>query len=630
MSPQLIHKRNKLKSSAPRFHPILPSAFSTLRSPFSVGTKDGRNPQWQFILCLLFLLFSSSHVLSQPRAEPEDTLLFREGEVFLSKGETEKALWRFKTLITEFPKSPLMNEARFRMGICYTRLKRPKDAIRTLNELFSTFLSPSRMIQVLTLLGDNYLESKDPIQALHWYGKGLLVRGQPQDEVKRKIRSIIDTYDQEEDLLQIESLYRGAYGGGYAKLKLAQMAKGRGNEALAKRIFSEWEQEYRWADYGPQAKELREALQLPEKLIHSIGVILPLSGDYQSYGERVLQGIQLALKETESQRKNPPIQLVVRDSKGNPSEAERAVEELVTKEEVVAIIGPLLSITAEKAAKKAQQLKVPLLTLSQKELPPERGDYVFQNSLSPADQIQALLTYTLKEMWLRTFAIFYPNSSYGSTYKNIFVQEVARGGGKVVGAVAYSEDQTDFGKEIKGFFKLKPIQVENSRKGIEEEYKAHLMVDALFIPDTYDRAGMILSQMAYYDVAGVTFLGTNAWNHPDLLSIARKSAEGSVFVDAFFKENTSPLILRFVEGFRKAYQRDPETLEAMSYDGAKLLMDILLSKTISSPSQMKEELLKVQNFKGVSGLKGFAEGGRALRKLSLLKVNKGKIELISN
>jgi ABC-type branched-subunit amino acid transport system substrate-binding protein len=579
-------------------------------------------------LCLLLPLFLLFHVLSQARAEPEDTLLFREGEVFLSRGETEKALWRFKTLTTEFPKSPLFNEARFRMGICYTRLKRPKDAIRTLSELFSTFLSPPRMVQVLTLLGDNYLESKDPLQALQWYGKGLLVHGQPQEELKRKIRSIIDTYEREEDLLQIESLYRGVYGGGYAKFKLAQMAKGRGNDALAKKIFSELEQEYRGMEYGRQAKDLRETLQHPEKPRYLIGVILPLSGDYQPYGERVLQGIQLALRGAEVQSKNASIQLVIRDSKGNPSEAERAVEELATTEKVVAILGPLLATTTEKAARKAQQLKVPLLTLSQRELPADKGDYVFQNSLFPIDQIQALVTYVLKEMWLRTFAIFYPNSPYGSAFKNILTQEVTRGGGKVVGAVAYSEDQTDFGKEIKGFFKIKAIQSEDSRKGTEEEFKAHLFVDVLFIPDTYDRAGIILSQMAYYNVGGVTFLGTNAWNHPDLISTARKSAEGSIFADAFFTGNTSPLVLRFVEGFRKAYQRDPETLDAMSYDGAKFIMDILLSKTISSPSEMKEELLRVQNFKGVSGLKGFAESGRAIRKLSLLKVNKGKIELI--
>jgi ABC-type branched-subunit amino acid transport system substrate-binding protein len=93
-----------------------------------------------------------------------------------------------------------------------------------------------------------------------------------------------------------------------------------------------------------------------------------------------------------------------------------------------------------------------------------------------------------------------------------------------------------------------------------------------------------------FDVSGLTFLGTNAWNGPDLISIAGKSAEGAIFVDAFFKKASSPLVARFVEEFQKAYQREPETLEALSYDGAKLLLEIIRSKGISSPIQMKDEL----------------------------------------
>ena len=53
------------------------------------------------------------------------------------------------------------------------------------------------MVQVFTLLGDNYLELKDRLTALHWYGKGILVPGQPNEELKKKVRSIIDTYDSE-------------------------------------------------------------------------------------------------------------------------------------------------------------------------------------------------------------------------------------------------------------------------------------------------------------------------------------------------------------------------------------------------------------------------------------------------
>ena len=575
------------------------------------------------------MLFAHRPILVYSSQQPEDTLLFREGEILLSKGETEKALWRFKRLITEFPKSSLSNEAKFRMGTCYTQLKRPKEAIQILNELFATFLSPSRMVQVFTLLGDNCLELKEPLNALHWYGKGLLIPKQPQEELKKKVRSIIDTFDTEEELNQIESLYRGAYGGGYAKLKCAQLMKRLGNDLLAKRIFLEWDKEYREVDYESQAKELSESLRLSFKSKYTIGVILPLSGVYQPFGERALQGIQLALKEMEAHGKNPSVSLVIRDSKGNPGEAEKAVEELVTKKKVIAIIGPLLTITVEKAAGKAQQLKVPLLTFSPKEPLYGKGEFVFQNSLTPSDQIQTLVTYATKELELRTFAVFYPNSPYGLHFKTLFAQEVIRRGGKVLGAVVYHEDQTDFSQEIKGFFRIKTTQKEGSGQTKEEEFRLGLSVDGLFIPDTHDRVGLILSQMAYFDVNGLTFLGINAWNGPDLISIAGKSAEGAIFIDAFFKKASSPLVARFVEEFQKAYQRDPETLEALSYDGAKLLFEIIRSKGISSPIQMKDELRKIQNFQGVSGLKGFGEDGKTIRTLSILKVKKGQIEQVS-
>jgi len=575
------------------------------------------------------MLFLQSLAFAQPSSQPDDASLFREGEILLSKDDTEKALWRFKRLITDFPKSPLLNEAKFRMGICYTQLKRSKDAIRILNELLPTFLAPVRMGQVFTLLGDNYFELKDRLNALHWYGKGILVSGQPpgqsHDELKEKVRSIIDTYDSEEELNPIESLYRGAYAGGYAKLKLAQLAKRQGNDALAKKMLIDLEREYRGVDYGPLTKELLESIPLPPKAKYTVGVILPLSGVHQPFGDKVLQGIQLAIKEFESPGKIPLISLSIRDSKGSPWEAEKAVEELATKEKVIAIIGPLLSSTSERAAKKAQQMKVPLLTFSQKET---KGDFLFQNSLTPSDQVQTLVAYATKELNLKTFAIFYPNSPYGLFLKNLFVQEMPRKGGKISGVVVYQEDQTDFSQEIKGFFKIEPVQQSDGKRKKEDEFKSLHSVDGIFIPDTHDRVAMILSQMFFYDVKG-TFLGTNSWNGPGLISTAGKAAEGAIFVDAFFKKDSSPLVAHFVQEFRKTYQRDPEILEALGYDGAKFLKDILQSKLVSSPLQFKEELRQVQNFQGVSGLKGFGEDGKAIRTLSILKVNKGQIEKIS-
>src|SRR4030042_7139575 len=138
--------------------------------------------------------------------------------------------------------------------------------------LFPTFLAPVRMAQVSTLLGNKHLELKDRPSALHWYGKGLLVPGQHNEELKSKVRAIIDTYETEDELNQIESTHRGAYVGGYAKWKLAQIAKRRGNDLLAKKILMELEKEYRGGGDWPQSKELSETISPSGKSKYALGV----------------------------------------------------------------------------------------------------------------------------------------------------------------------------------------------------------------------------------------------------------------------------------------------------------------------------------------------------------------------
>jgi branched-chain amino acid transport system substrate-binding protein len=186
----------------------------------------------------------------------------------------------------------------------------------------------------------------------------------------------------------------------------------------------------------------------------------------------------------------------------------------------------------------------------------------------------------------------------------------------------------DFSQEIKGFFKVRVLSKPDAKRRKEDEYKPLLSVDGIFIPDTHDRVGMILSQMAYYNVKG-TFLGTNSWNGPGLISIGGVAAEGATFVDAFLTKNASTPVARFIEEFRKSFQRDPETLEALSYDGAKLIKEILQSKSVSTPLQLRDELRQVKTFQGVTGLKGFGEDGKSIRALSILTVKKGQIEKIS-
>lgn len=562
----------------------------------------------------------------QALSPSDDRALFAEGEALFAKGEIERALWRFRRLTIDFPGSALYDESRFRMAVCYTRLKRPKDAIRILTDLLSTSLSASRKVEILTLLGDNYLELKEKDSALLWYGKGLLVAKSPPEELKKKLRSLVDTITTEKELNRVASSYRGAYAGGYAKWRLLLMARSRGDEAAVQLLLQELEKEYRSMDYTLEAIRL---LEPRGKSRYTIGVILPLSGPYQPFGERARKAIELAVRHNESKSGAPTILLAIRDSKGLPQEAEKAVEDLVVREKAIAILGPLSSGTVEKAARKAQQLRTPMLTLSQRELKEGRNDFIFQNSITPSTQVRTLVHYAIKELGLKTFAVFYPNSPYGYQYKTLFTQEVSAKGGKIVGALVYQEDQTDFGTEIRTFFKVENLTRYDPRNRKIEEFKPTFSVGGLFIPDSHERAALILSQLDYYEVKEPVFLGTSAWNHSQLLSVAGKAAEGAIFVDAFFKGSRSPEVTRFVDEFRRLYQFDPETLEALAYDGMRFLADVLSSQSFSTPVQLRDEIRRFHPFKGISNLRGFGEGGFPIRPLSILRVKQGRIEQLN-
>src|SRR3989338_2628008 len=96
--------------------------------------------------------------------------------------------------------------------------------------------------------------------------------------------------------------------------------------------------------------------------IARIGVILPLSGKYAAFGEQALKGILLAAGIFETKRQDniqaANVEIIIKDTRDDPIASAKAVEELTLNENVVGIIGPLLTITSTDAAEKAQELKV--------------------------------------------------------------------------------------------------------------------------------------------------------------------------------------------------------------------------------------------------------------------------------
>ncbi|GEM_PF-253717 len=180
-----------------------------------------------------------------------------------------------------------------------------------------------------------------------------------------------------------------------------------------------------------------------------IGCLLPLKGDYALYGEELLNGIELGLDLFNTLDTGVLIELVIRNTNASPEDTVKAIEELIQKERVIAILGPLSQAASAAAAKKAQEHGVPIITFTQKPSIIKEGDWVFRNYLTPDKEVDALVTKAIGEMGMLRFGIFYPDTSYGKYLMNLFWDRVDEMGGEITAVESYKPGDTDFGSGIK-------------------------------------------------------------------------------------------------------------------------------------------------------------------------------------
>ena len=357
-----------------------------------------------------------------------------------------------------------------------------------------------------------------------------------------------------------------------------------------------------------------------------LGVILPLSGKYAQFGEQALKGILLAADIFESsslEGKGVNLEIIIKDTKDDPLTTEKAVEALGADEGVVAIIGPLLSITAMGAAQKAQQLKIPMIALSQRPGLTNTGDYIFRNFLSPLEQARAIANYAMDTLRCKKFAVLYPSSSYGIELANLFKEEVKKGKGDIVAEEQYKEGQTYFGKEVAKLFKIKETEKKEGRRSIRT-FKATVTADALYIPDYFNTIGLIAPHLAYYNIKDIKLLGSNGWNSPKLIELAGKYVEGAVFTDGFFAGSKRETTLQFVNNFKDLYGTAPGIIEAQAYDAARVMIEAMLQSN-GEKEDVRTKLADLKAFPGATGNITFNKDREAVKDMFMFEVKNGQI-----
>jgi ABC-type branched-subunit amino acid transport system substrate-binding protein len=580
--------------------------------------------------------------------------LMKIGIIHALKGDYDDARAAFQNILSSYPTSPFVPDALVEELFTYYQQERYQDVIQLAPDILKNIDSRPHTFRVYALVGDTYMVQGAPIDAIDYYARAQeFASGQEVEAIGEKFREAIAQLDSEDVAILVkhpdDSLPMD-----YLLFQLGL------NYAMEEKYDDSLTVLNQFVELYPGHENIILAQSLIDEIKknaffqrYTIGCLLPLSGPYQTFGFRALKGIELAQAQFSSQSGNPPLNIIIKDTGADPDKTIAALEELY-REQVAAIIGPI--VTSEIAAREAQQMGIPIITLTQKDNIPEIGDKVFRNFITPKMQVQTLSSFSVESLGLFRFAILYPEETYGITFMNLFWDQLLEAGGQVVAVESYKPDQTDFSDSIKklvGLYyeipeDLKPEEEEDldaeeeqegnetleqaadetrkkGARGEDEEDKPQAIVDfdAIFIPDSPGKAGQIVPQLAYYDIKDVYVLGTNLWHSDSLIKIASQYVQGAVMPDGFFAHSPSPRVQKFVQVFEETYQETPDFIEAIVYDTANILFSVVSREQIRYRSEIRDELLNLDNFPGVTGNTRFDENGDAQKKLYLLRV-KGK------
>ncbi|MHC5038324.1 MAG: ABC transporter substrate-binding protein [Planctomycetota bacterium] len=329
-----------------------------------------------------------------------------------------------------------------------------------------------------------------------------------------------------------------------------------------------------------------------------IAVAGPMTGSAAAFGEQIRNAANLKTKEINDAGgiNGKTLRLIIEDDKGETTEATNVARKIVSDDSVAMVIGHFNSTCSNAAKEEYNRKKIVSLSPGSTNISVCAGyEWTFRNLYRDDYQGDFLAHYAKKKLGAKKVAIFYDNDDYGKGLMKSFKAEAEKIGLEVVGVESYIRERTqDF----------KPI-IQNVQASEPE---------AIFVAGLYNE-GALICKAARTDLGLKTvFLGGDGLMNEKFIEIAGKAAEAA-YITTPFLFNTgadSPEAKKFLEAYRKAYNKEPDTWAALTYDAVGMAVEAI--KAVGTDRAKIREWLAActtpeKAYKGVTGLTYFDKEG---------------------
>ena len=364
-------------------------------------------------------------------------------------------------------------------------------------------------------------------------------------------------------------------------------------------------------------QSLNENNSESEKIL-KVGVLLPLSGEFQDIGESFLKAIQLALYDIS----NEDIKIYPKDSKGNALNSYQSAKEF-EEQGIKIVIGPIFYESLERLGE-INKITFISFTNKTKEIP--KNAIAF--GINIESQIDALKKY-FDEIKVSKTLLLSPNSEFIYQSESVAKKDVLKFyriysyntnpkkmTGEIEKMTKYNERKKDLERRIKILEKSDLFKDKNELKKLEQMHTlGEINFDSVVVLDFGERLKGVLSSFMFFDVSSdeVSFFTINQW-----------------FDETFFNENAMQNLhfpsvdlksfKKFNKKFLKTYNEEAHKVSILAYDALGLIYYCWFNNNFQFK---QDQLYNKQGFKGIHG-EFIIEDNLSKQKLHIYKVSEKK------
>jgi branched-chain amino acid transport system substrate-binding protein len=284
-----------------------------------------------------------------------------------------------------------------------------------------------------------------------------------------------------------------------------------------------------------------------------LGFLTVKTGPLASGGIQMEQGVTLALKERNNMLAGRPVTLFTADTGGVPANTRSKTQELIERDNVQCILGPLAAFEALAIDDYTQSQKMPIMSVAAAEdITQRKPDPWFVRCTSSSAQCSHVMgDYAAKDLKYKRIALIADDIAYGHEQNAGFQHVFEDAGGHVVQKLWPPLNAPDYGSYIA---QLNP------------------KLDAIFMAFAGSNGFRFSKQFFEYGMGGkVPLLGGMTAVDEAVLQQMGDDALGMLSVNWYSAQLDNPANKVFVAGMQRDYKVDPGYYAAGTYVSVAVL-----------------------------------------------------------